>query len=515
MLRRGDGPQRGEAPSLVGLKESAGVPVRLVVTGRPLSRARGGALVLGGPVRLESRRGRIERVQPWTHRCAVEGEGSAEAILAPALSDSHAHLVAAASARTALDLAAEPARDLPALLARLRAHSERLPSGSWLRVRGYDEFHLTERRHPTLGELDAAVPAHALRLRHATLHASVLNTRALDRIDPALRSMAVVGDGLLVGQEEVLSRSSADRDSHALVRAIALIGSELASLGIGCVDDITASNDAGRVGLLADAVESGALPQRIRVWLRDADDLSAARVAARGHVEIAGVKLLATNEEDARTSEFRTAISRARDAGMPVAIHAVEPDVVGGALDALAGAPQRRGAVVALDRLEHCSLCPPHLIERLGASRVAVVTQPGFLVARGPKYRREVEAPLWPWLYPIRSLRRAGVLVATGSDAPVISPDPRLGFVGATTRRSSDGVVLGDGETISDAEALDLCTRAAARVRGDADADLPWLRLGARADLVLLRDDPTRGGLGSWRAARTVIGGRVWAGAAS
>ncbi len=509
MLRGRNGAERGQAASFVGLTDVGGSPARLVVTGRPLLRTCAGALALGEPVCAEAEGARFVSLRPWSRNGCGVGEGNPNAILAPALSDSHLHVVAAASARTALDLAVDPPRDLAALFDRLRAHAAGLGRDDWLRVRGFDEFPLAERRMPTTAELDAAVPRVAIRLRHATLHASVLSTGAILRLDRALQRLAVANDGLLVGHEEELTSSVAPRDEVAIAEAMRSLGEELASSGIACIEDITASNDAARVRLLAEAVEDGSLPQRVRVWLRDANEAEAAHAASRGLVEIAGVKLLPTREEDTRADAFRSAVARARARGLPVAVHAVEPDVIGGALDALEAAPARAGSRAAPDRLEHCSLCPPLLVERLAASGVAVVTQPGFLVARGPKYRREVEAPLWPWLYPIGSLRRAGVLVAAGSDAPVIAPDPRLAFAGATTRRSSDGAVLGEGEAITEADALDLCTTAAARVRGEGDAHLPWLRVGARADLALLKTDPTKHGLASWSAQSTIIGGRV------
>ena len=481
--------------------------MRLVVAGRPLLRSCGGALTLGEPVRVCTEAGRIASVADWA-RDGHEDLGHPDAVLAPALSDSHAHLVAAASARTALDLAQDAPRDVATLLSRLREYTVTRPPGEWVRVRGYDEHALREHRHPTAGELDEAVPQNPVRLRHATLHGSLLN--GLGRRRAGLPAAAGSdAPALVVGHEEALGLLRGDRDAASLRLPLAELGAELAAAGIASIDDITASNDADRVRLLADAVEQRWLPQRVRVWLRDAGEEIAARDVAAGRVEIAGVKLLPTTEDATRTGAFHAAICRARAAGLAIAIHAVEPDVIGGALDALAAAPPRRlGGSRAPDRLEHCSLCPPHLVERLATAGVAVVTQPGFLVARGRKYEREVEEPLWPWLYPLRSLRDAGVLVAGSSDAPVISPDPRLGFVGATTRRSAEGVSFGEDEVVSEAVALEMCTSAAARVRGDADADLPWLRAGSAADLVVLETDPVKDGLASWRAAETVIGGR-------
>lgn len=485
----------------------------MVVSGRPLQRGFAGALVAGDPVRVAVSDGRIAEVDRSTRSDVRADVGGPDAVLAPALSDSHVHLLAAASARTGLDLAVDPPRSVETLLARIRARARGAADGAWLIARGYDEFHLGGARPPTAAQLDEAAPGRLVRIRHATLHASLLSTAAMARLPSSLREAAEADQGLLVGHEETLSRLCGERDEEGVGQALRELGEEFVAAGVACVEDITASNDAGRVRTLARAVEHGWLPQRLRVWLRDADEAPAARAAAGDRAEIAGVKLLARDAEEPAAPDFRAAVARARAAGLPVAVHAVEPDVIDAALDALRDAPARSGSRGAPDRLEHCSLCPPHLVERLAASRVAVVTQPGFLVARGPKYRREVEEPLWPWLYPVRSWLRAGILVAAGSDAPVIPTDPRLGFAGATTRRSSDGTVFGDREVVTEADALELCTGAAGRVRGDADAGGGWLRPGARADFALLAAGVH--GLRDWRAATTIIGGRVHHGSAS
>lgn len=488
----------------------------LALAGRPLEGRPDGTLAPADPVRVDVVGGRVESIRPWTGRERAE-VGGPDAVLAPGLSDCHAHLLAAAAARTALDLRDDPPARLVDLFERLRAHAAGRPAREWVRVRGYDESRLEERRHPTDRELESVLPGRPVRLRHATLHASVLSRAALERVAGGLGLGDAERDssaGFLVGREAELTALSASGRADPS-DGLAHVGAELASSGVTCVDDITASNDAGRVGLLAEAAERGWLPQRLRAWLRDADELDSARRAARDRVELAGVKLLPRSEEEARAPGFGQAIARARRAGLPVAIHAVEPDVIGAALDALESAPPRAGAAAAPDRLEHCSLCPPLLVERLAASRVAVVTQPAFLVARGAKYSREVEPPLWPWLYPVGSLIHAGVLVAAGSDTPVIPSDPRMCFVGATTRRSTEGVVFCEGEAIPEEAALELRTRSAARVRGDADAERPWLRSGARADFALLEDAPRGEILSRWKVRETVLAGQIFGADAS
>lgn len=440
---------------------------------------------------------RLDRAVPWRDDDATVGDP--DALLLPAFADPHVHLVAAAADRAGLDLATDPPANVGELLDRLRARARDLPPGAWLRASGYDEAWLAERRHPTLDELDAAVGDRPLRMRHATRHATLLNRVALTRVESALGPLAAThaprdergrATGIVYGLEPEITRVVGPLAAGELERLLAELGRALARAGVLHVDEITASNDASRVARLAAAVGSGALPQRVRAFVGDPDEAEPARRASNGLVAIAGVKLLARSTDEVQSRAFVDRLVRARRLGLPVAVHAVEADVVDAVLTALAVAPPRRVVDVGRDvpdRLEHVAMCPPDLVRRIAAAGVAVVTQPGFVAARGDKYLREVEPPLWPWLYPIRALRAAGVLVASGSDAPVAPLDPRLGVDAAIRRATRGGATLAPSEGVGEAAALDLCTAAPARLRGDGAAY--GVAPGARADLLVVEPE--------------------------
>jgi predicted amidohydrolase YtcJ len=322
--------------------------------------------------------------------------------------------------------------------------------------------------------------------------------------------------GLLLGLEGELTELVPRVSRPELDEALARVGRELAALGVVSVDEMTATNAADRVARLANAVEQGGIPQRVRAYVCDADEIEAAHRASRSLVEVVGVKRLAHSTDEVNAPEFGAAIDRARRAGAPVAVHAIEPDVVESVLSVFESAvPRAVGLLTSVrDRIEHCSLCPPELASRLARAGVGVVTHPAFLPARGERYVRQVESPLWPWLYPLHSLRRAGVVVAAGTDAPVGPLDPWLGFRGATERRAGSGIVLGEGERLSPREALELHTEAAWQLRGENRA-AAWPCAGDRADLVLLEGDPRRARLDELEVCGTVIGGLIAHGCAA
>lgn len=476
------------------------------LVGRPLETGPVGILAWSEPVRVAIRSGRVVSVQrlggPVDERPReVPVLGDADALLLPGLADSHLHLVATAAVLSGRDLAADHPRTIEELVARLAALAARLPPGAWLRVSGFEESRLREGRFPTAAELDRAVGDVPLRLRHATRHASLLGSAGRRRLAALLGESPAHGDrargagpgedAVVLGREAEITVALGPHDESALREGMRSASALLASRGVTTIDEVTGSNEPARVALLASAVARGDVGQRVRVFVPDADLAPAAVDAARGQVEIVGVKLFAHHEDEAAAPGFAAAVVRARHAGWPVAVHAVEPDVVARVLAVLRAAPVRADAGdpmrrAAPDRVEHASLCPPELAREIAAAGVAVVTQPGFLRARGEKYLREVEAPLRDWLYPLRTLASAGVTVAGGSDSPIGPLDPAVAIEAAFDRRSASGEPIAPGESIPPGRALEMHGIRARAVRGEGGAGRPWLASAEDGDLVVL-----------------------------
>ena len=117
-----------------------------------------------------------------------------------------------------------------------------------------------------------------------------------------------------------------------------------------------------------------------------------------------------------------------------------------------AGPPGRTSA--GPDRIEHAGIVPPGYADQLARLGLAVVTQPGFIAARGDWYEREVAPGEQAWLYPVASLLRAGVTVAAGTDAPFGPANPWDCVAAAVTRQTPGGHVLGPAERVTARTAL-------------------------------------------------------------
>ena len=452
-----------------------------VVQGRPLVRA-GETIEALPPHRLQVKEGRILSAEPVA---PSRGASSATStFLMPGLADPHLHLVGMASARlhgadvvttgTSLD-------DFLAGVAELANKS----AEDWVRLEGFEESEFEEGRLPSLAELDAACPDRPLRVRHASRHASLLNSAGRQWLREHGWSSGFDEQALLVGCEIELGHFLPRLAPELLRKALSEVGELLLQCGVTSVDDVTPSNDPERLALL----EAADLPQAIRFWLGVDADWQEARCRS-SRVSIAGVKLLPRDAKAVGSSWFREGVVAARREGFPLAIHAVEPDAIAAVLDVLAAAPARAaGGPAGLDRIEHASLCPPALVEALADAGVAVVTQPAFLSCRGARYRRQLERPLWPWLYPVASLDRAGVPLAFSSDAPVASPGLAPTLAAASGRGRGSLADFGEAESVSPGFVFAAQCRTHRKIRGEALA-APWFAPGSEADFLVLDGDP-------------------------
>jgi predicted amidohydrolase YtcJ len=140
--------------------------------------------------------------------------------------------------------------------------------------------------------------------------------------------------------------------------------------------------------------------------------------------------------------------------------------------------------------MEHCSELPPEVLAQVAASGALVVTNPGFIYSSGHRYSAEVPEEDQPGLYRVGGLKRAGVILGFGSDAPVIDPNPMLGIYSAVTRKSQDGSVVAPAEAVGLIDALEMHTFGSA-FAGGLETELGVIRAGHLADIVLLDRDIT------------------------
>ena len=462
--------------------------------------------------------------------------------LLPAFRDGHAHPLHGGINRNGLDMLHE--HSLDALLQRVREWAASPPDDAWIVGNGY---------HPpllpgglgTAELLDTACSDRPVVLYPTDYHAAWANTAALAAAgidastpDPALGTIVRHADGnpagmlLEYGAMELLDRhippiSRATRD-----RGLAVAQHCLSSEGIAWAQEAAMTLD--ELEVYADGARRGALTCRINAalwadpirWPRQRDRFGAARAAlhsdpvASEWVQARTVKFFADGVIEAGTAflldpyegehddthhtcglpnwtpEGLAEAVRAFDAdGFQIHIHAIGDGGVRMSLDAIEFAIRMNGPRDRRPVIAHTQLVHPDDYLRFAALGVVANFEP--LWACLDESQLDLTFPrLGPGRsalqYPIASIARTGARVSFGSDWPVSSHRPLDGLAVAVTRRNERGEPV-DGwmpdERLPILQAIHAYTAGTAYQAFDDDA--AELRVGARADLVVLDRDIT------------------------
>ena len=432
----------------------------------------------------------------------------------PGFIDAHCHLRGFAESLVTLDLSpAQGVSSLPDINAAIRKLSQKILPGTWIRARGYNEFYLAEKRHPTRWDLDEAAPNHPVKLTHRSGHAHVLNSLGLSLVgvssetgDPPgglIDRDAATGEptGLLFEMGKFLSERIPPLDNLELLRGINIANQKLLSFGITSLQDASHLNDVKRWKEICSWKEERLFNPRISFMLGSKGFEQFGKTGFPGfsssvsedQLRIRGVKVLldeTTGELNPSQTELNEMVLNIHRSGFQVAIHAVEENAVESACSAIDYALDRIPRSNHRHRIEHCSVCSPALSRRLAALGVIVVTQPSFLFYNGDRYLETVPIHQLEYLYPIGSLLKAGIPVAGSSDCPIVPPNPLLGIYAAVTRKSQTGRIVSPEQQIEPLDALRMYTTHAARASFEEHHN-GSITPGKLADLVVLNGDPS------------------------
>jgi predicted amidohydrolase YtcJ len=450
----------------------------------------------------------------------------------PGFVDAHCHVRAFAESLVSIDLSPGAAVDsIGALKARVRESCQGRAPGTWIKGRGYSEFHLAEKRHPSRWDLDEAAPDHPVKLTHRSGHAHVLNSLAcrlagitMESGDPpgGMIDRALPGGeptGLLFGMGGYLANRVRPVGEEEIETGVVRANEWFLSRGITSVQDASSHNGPGEWSRFERWKEHGMFEPRVtmmmgvsgfREWRKEAYP----RTVVEEWLRPGPVKLVTgevTGSLHPPQDELDQLVLEIHRSAMQTAIHAIEEN----AIEAAALSIEKALAVLPRSdhrhRIEHCSVCPPALAGRLAKSGIAVCSQPSFLYESGDRYLETVPEQQKAYLYPVSTMARKGVLVAFGSDAPISVPDPLVGIRAAVGRTSLSGrVVLGE-ERVTVDEALRMHTIDAARAAFE-EKSKGSITPGKLADLVVLNRDPRTAEPGRFdniAVDMTIVGGKV------
>jgi len=452
--------------------------------------------------------------------------------LVPGFNDAHCHVFSFIRKLLSLDLSPSSVSSIADIKIAIRHRAQSIPPGQWLTGTDYNEFYLAEKRHPTRWDIDEVAPHHPVVLAHRSLHACVLNSLALslagitketpeppggliDRDPNTGEPSGLLFEMLGYIREKVLPPLSEEE----LIKGIALANEHYLSYGITSLQDATVTNNLGRWQAFHQFKDTDKLKSRVSMMVgakAQSQFLGAGLAPGSGNnqLRLGGVKIIVnetTGQLHPPQPELNQQAFSAHQAGFQLAIHAIEPSTVEAAITALEYAHSHLPQAGRRHRIEHCSECPPQLLERLSKLQAVVVTQPPFLYYSGERYLAEIPASQLQWLYRIKSLLSTGLIVAGSSDSPVVPDNPLVGIYAAVTRQAESGQQILPQECISVSQALAMYTINAAYASFE-EGIKGSITQGKLADIVVLSNDPVKSPaeqIKDIKVEMTIIGGRV------
>jgi len=445
----------------------------------------------------------------------------------PAFTDAHAHLLRIGLQQLQLDLRACAAKEevLRAVAARARA----LPPGRLIRGFGWDQTAWGE-AFPTRRDLDAVAPDHPVYLERVDAHAVWVNTRLLEAAgittgtpDPpggAIRRDAT-GEptGILLDRARDLLRPHLP-DWSDEERTAALLAGAAACRRVGITSLHDAALSAATLRLLHRLLGEGGLRLRVYAMLHGEGALGEALPLGPqvglygGFLTVCAVKLFVDGALGSRGAALLApyrdapgetglllmdeeaiarAAGRALAHGFQVSAHAIGDRAVRETLRAYRRLREAFPEVGAARlRVEHAQVVHPADCPAFGDLGLIASIQPSHATSDMRWAASRLGPERLPGAYAWRSLRRAGAVLAGGSDAPIEALSPLAGVYAAVTRQDTAGNPpegFRPQERLTIREALDLYTRGAAYAAFE-EGERGSLRPGALADLTVLSADP-------------------------
>ena len=473
----------------------------------------------------------------------------------PGWADAHGHLLGLGKSLEIANLrgaatAADAAR-------RIRVLAGTLPAGAWVEGRGWDQNLWPGKAFPDARDLDAAVPGRPVAARRVDGHALWVNSLALERAgirpetpDPVggriLRRADGSPSGVLVDNAADLVQSVIpDAAAADLERRFLAAGRACAKAGLTQVQD---ASGYGReeIAALERLAARGELPIRVYATVSpepeplsaffakgiregSGDDfltVRAIKAYADGALGSRGAALLADySDEPGKSGLLVTPPKRleqvareAREHGWQLWIHAIGDRGNRVALDAfrkaVGASPSTEKPGGSRPRIEHAQVVASSDLPRFGREGVIASVQPTHATSDMPWAEARVGRERIRGAYAWRSLKSAGARLAGGSDFPVESENPLLGFYATITRQDLAGRPPGGwraSEKLARREALALFTSDAAwasfeeNVRGKIEP-------GFAGDLSVFARDPMTASereIPAIPIVMTVVGGRV------
>ncbi|MEW6187844.1 MAG: amidohydrolase family protein, partial [Thermodesulfobacteriota bacterium] len=348
----------------------------------------------------------------------------------PGFFDAHVHFRAMAESQVTLNISPEKGvTQISRLQEWIYQETLRHPLGTWIRAGGYDDTALAEKRDPRRWDLDPVSPHHPLKLTHRSGQAHVLNSLALKQLNINRETPDPEGGlmerdlesgeptGVFYGAGDFLAQQIPPLEEPLLNVGLQSADKELLRYGITAFQDASPRNDGERWQAFKKWKAKGWIRGSVVMMLgiRGFQELiqnPSFFSAAGPDLKTGGVKIK-VDEFSGRLfpgeQELEALVFSIHRAGLQAVIHAIEEPAIEAACLTIEKALKKIPRSDHRHRIEHCSVCPPSLAERIASLGIMVVSHPAFVYFNGDRYLKTVPPPELRCLYPFKTLWRKGV----------------------------------------------------------------------------------------------------------
>ena len=455
----------------------------------------------------------------------------------PGLTDAHIHLLGTGMLMRTLDLS--KARSILEIQKMLAKTASTKPKGDWIIGRGWDQERLQDRRYPD--RTDADIVPNPVFLRRICGHIALANSLALATVgidektpEPSGGEIERDSTGRLTGlvKERALElvARSIQRDEAETREALLCAAKKLLSNGVTSLHCIV--EDSLEFDVLRELKKKGKIEQSIYAilplnMLDRTDSLLEKNSPSVEGFKVGGLKIFLDGSLGARTAaldepytdepgtngmlttsrEQLLGLTRmARELGLQLCIHAIGDKAVELAVQTLKEALGPAECRKRRHRIEHASLLSPELIREMASLGLVASVQPRFVYSDNWAEKRLGKERI-QYLYPFKSMLKAGIKLAAGSDSPSDDFSTAEGLWSSVSRP-----VLPTNESLTAAQAVSSYTMGGAYA-SFSEVSEGTLETGKWGNMVVFDKDPLECAteeLFRLKVVETIVHGRVF-----
>ncbi len=414
---------------------------------------------------------------------------------------------------------------IEALQKKVKVLTDKLPVGTWITGRGFNEQVLEDKRMPVKEDLDAISTNHPIYLIRTCAHIASANTLALKKAN--VNSSSVAPSGGVVGKTESgeltgifyetalgLITKHIPPPSHVDYKHMIKAGAEkMLSYGITSATDPAVHPELLEAYLDFDRKRETSLRFNLMPILLPDGGAEAYPVPEKyksEKIKIDTVKFFSDGGLSGKTASLKRPYKKSNDRGVlrlkrdyflslaraaqqkgfRIGTHAIGDVAIDLVLDVYKELHLEFGNT--RNRIEHFGLPSDENINDVATYGFVPVPQTIFIDELGENFRNSLDDEYLKRCYPVRTLLDMNIPVAFSTDAPVVKNiNPWSCIKAAITRKTNAGNVISPQESITIQEAIYAYTMGSAFAEGQEDIK-GSIESGKLADFIIVNKNPSQ-----------------------